>query len=484
MSYKGWFLFLFSGFLFSQIQGSQNDQFSSFVEYDQTDEELLKASQSVYDLFTAINHYTREEQFDLIFTIGDWIDQNDFDSAAFALITLNEKLETEKYDSIINPAVNYQIGQLYMNTGQFAKAEEKITESVAGSHILKDSLFLMHSYLMLANISLKLKHPEDVNRYLFKYAIYDRADSLIQRYYVTRMGYELLLEDFEAAAKTAKKVNVDQLQRSFYIGTFLLNSRILAIHEENFELDHLLMDSLNTMNTDGSLLISRIKNSHFNSLRRSNVYQASDYLDIVLKMPDYGITISKEAISNGVVLYSSCLYQSLSQKRRRNKYIIVGCLTLIIVGITSLIIKRNQRIKSLELENEETVSVSGILLSQYNEYFNSIDEILSKNETNAIQKIKFEREQFKRLEKNIKDAEIHSKFLSPQLVNKLTQINQDINVNDIKLASLILLQMDNFEIAHILSISADATRKRKQRLKSKLRVENEEELLSLLLSLK
>lgn len=471
-------------FIVTSLGKAKSDQFTDFLEFDQDNEELLTASQNVYLLFEEIHQYNRTERIDLIYQIGRWIDQNDFDSAAFALVTLNEILETEKYDSVLHPVVNYQIGQLYLNTGQFLKAEERITQSVAGSFLLKDSVYLSHSYLLLANINLKLNQPYEVDRFLRQYLKYDRKAALQQEYKVTLLGYQLLTQSYDEAEVTVNEIDLSQIQKTYYIGSYLLFARIVAVYRNDNQLDQRLADSLNFYTTTGSLLIARIKNAHFDSFKRNQLTNPSDYLNIVLDMPDYGITISKEAIHNGVVMYSACLFQYLSQKRRRNKYIIVSVLVLIIGIIGFIITLRNRRIKSLETENKETISVSNILLSQYNGYFNQINEIILDDPSNAVQKIKFEQDKFKRQEKQIKKAVKQSHFLSPQLVNSLMKLNEEINVNDIKLASLILMQLDNHEIAAILGISPDATRKRKQRLKNKLNVENEEQLLALLIRMK
>lgn len=200
----------------------------------------------------------------------------------------------------------------------------------------------------------------------------------------------------------------------------------------------------------------------------------------------------------------------LKQQKERNTLISIGIISVIVVGLIFLLIlirqeqlKRRKDKRILEykaslakekLRNaEESVRQLIKSIGDKNSFINELrNEVEKLNETNGDEKSQNEKQEFLLKLQDFtlltEDDWIGFKRmfekLHPEFFNTLIKQHSTLTNAEIRLAALIRLNLSNPEMANTLGISPDSVRKTNLRLRKKLDMETQEELLEYVFSLK
>ena len=82
------------------------------------------------------------------------------------------------------------------------------------------------------------------------------------------------------------------------------------------------------------------------------------------------------------------------------------------------------------------------------------------------------------VEQNWEDFKIYFERVNTDFFKRIHEKYPNLTSNDLRLMAFLLLEFNSKEISQILNISPDSVRKRKQRLKVKLQLPNNQNLLN------
>ena len=142
--------------------------------------------------------------------------------------------------------------------------------------------------------------------------------------------------------------------------------------------------------------------------------------------------------------------------------------------------------QELKLKNKQLTS-HALNMLQKNEllsvFLESLDNVIKIAKGEVVQQLNQIKRQVKRLltsEKDWNTFKIYFEQVNKGFLDKLKEINPKLTTNDIRLTTLIKLNMTNKEIASILSINHQSVKNAQYRLKSKLALGKNENLKSFL----
>lgn len=301
------FKLIFSTLLFVCFSPSIIAQikFSEALSKTKSKDDLRFSSQKIFQIYVDYNTFSKVKQDSLLTQLDHWLTYNDIDTASLALLCLNHKLNTIQYDSVINPTVNYAFAKLYFKTGNSALAKEKMIESLAGWFLIKDSTRIQQCYLALAGICIRTEEFEEAKRYANRYQSFDSDYKNSSSFQIVQLALALIDHNYIEANTIQKSIEFNQLENPIEIGTYFLFSRILAIANNNYALDDKLNNQLMNFKGKGTLFIAKVKNTRINFLRRNNTRDMNHYIEVVTRMPDYGLLISRDAMNIGTAFYSA-----------------------------------------------------------------------------------------------------------------------------------------------------------------------------------
>jgi DNA-binding NarL/FixJ family response regulator len=110
-------------------------------------------------------------------------------------------------------------------------------------------------------------------------------------------------------------------------------------------------------------------------------------------------------------------------------------------------------------------------------FYNSLSEMSHMITGEAKSKVTILKKQIKNLltsEKDWNTFKIYFEQVNKDFLSKLKEINPELTSNDIRLATLMKLNMTNKEIASILNINYQSVKNAQYRLKNKLNLDNED----------
>lgn len=138
--------------------------------------------------------------------------------------------------------------------------------------------------------------------------------------------------------------------------------------------------------------------------------------------------------------------------------------------------------KDIELKNEELFR-RVIFQNTKTELLEEIIGAITKNESGSMQNIHTLINQLKiHLKNDIKWTDIYETH-NFSFIEELRKLHPYLNTNDIRFIHFLKQDLSNKEISILLNISPDACRKRKERLRKKLKLENEISLLDYMKSI-
>ena len=194
--------------------------------------------------------------------------------------------------------------------------------------------------------------------------------------------------------------------------------------------------------------------------------QEKAYLSFIVKQKDI------------IVKQRDELTESINSKKKENKWLLIALFIVFSTTLVALVIGYRKR-KKISEEND-------VLIQQLNHYKGVLKKESIKNETlikTISPKIKeqplLSDQLIHLVTKNDWPNFMTSFELSfPGLLSKISEQSSRINQNDLKVCALIKLQLKNKEIADKLNITEDAVKKAKQRIRKKLNLSTNQEVIS------
>ena len=138
--------------------------------------------------------------------------------------------------------------------------------------------------------------------------------------------------------------------------------------------------------------------------------------------------------------------------------------------------------KQLELKNRQLTSHAlnmiqkNLLLTNLSDNITDIIHEAESHTKSQLKRLKKEVHYYLNSEKDWDTFKMYFEQINRDFTKKLKQINPDLTQNDIRLATLLKLNMTNKEISSILNITYQSVRNAQHRLKNKLGLDNHTEL--------
>ena len=138
--------------------------------------------------------------------------------------------------------------------------------------------------------------------------------------------------------------------------------------------------------------------------------------------------------------------------------------------------------QQLELKNRQLTSHAlnmiqkNLLLTNLSDNITDIIHEAENNTKSKLKRLKKDVHHYLNSEKDWDTFKMYFEQINKDFTKKLKQINPDLTQNDIRLATLLKLNMTNKEISSILNITYQSVRNAQHRLKTKLGLDNHTEL--------
>ena len=94
-----------------------------------------------------------------------------------------------------------------------------------------------------------------------------------------------------------------------------------------------------------------------------------------------------------------------------------------------------------------------------------------------MQQLKHQLQRDSNIEQNWEDFRLYFERVHADFFKKLHIAHPNLTSSDLRLTAFVILQLNAKEIAQILNITPDSVRKRKQRMREKMNLTKEEDLL-------
>lgn len=459
--------------------------FSDLIDRDQKDKELVKKSKDLLNLYQHFILGPNTDKKEILVEIRKWTDQFHYDTAAFALITLNEQLEELPYDSSFNPFVNYEIGYLQLRLNNLKEAKKNISKGIAGSIILNDSISIYEHYITLTEIYTKERKFNMAQSSLNKALEYQTIDTVNIKAQILQASIYSFTHQFKRSAEMVSQIDLNQLENNKLTGFLYLIGKLNAIALHHKKEDQLFSNLIDQMPNIDAAISPKIKNQKLIVLTKQNEPNLNLYIDAILSTPEYSQMYYDRMSSISTLMYSVVYNANLKKGKNYHTLLIIIIIALLVIGGTAFYFCN--KIKCIQIKHPSHFSKYELNTQELNRLITLESTIHTLREQNMMTDqtqwlINFRKEMIKydaslTLLRECTDL---YELINPKLIAKLLQKHRDLTVNDIKLASLFISNLETKEISQILNISAEATRKRKQRLKTKLNIETDEELLTLL----
>lgn len=147
-----------------------------------------------------------------------------------------------------------------------------------------------------------------------------------------------------------------------------------------------------------------------------------------------------------------------------------------------------QRLKQELTFKDRELATKALHLVNKNETFASIHKLLTTIELHENTPGKSQIDKVKKIirENGSVDREweafkLHFEEVHPQFFTRLRENYPSLQANDLRLSAYLLIDLNAKEIAHIFNISPESVRKKKQRLREKLDLKNDEDIKTLLI---
>lgn len=387
-----------------------------------------------------------------------------------------------------------KIGVVMMDKNQLYDAKEYLTNALDLHTTGNFTYGIAEAHNKLGRLYLELNQPEQADYHLRKAIVLskkiDDADGVIST--LILFGRQLRIQrDYEAA-----EAHLDiALQRATEKN--LLKYRLEALDEyrklkkqegktaealEYYEAYNIVRDSL--YDIDKAKQLAAIEFG--NELGRKNEEIER------LNQKEAGDSILRWILSASILIISALSFFLIRSLRQKNKS---QSATLASTGLMAQTAIEHERSKQAELEEElhfknKELTSYAINFVQKNELLalleGKIKELRSltpQKQEKAIHEVEKIIRSHKNLDKDWEDFKIHFEQVHGNFLVNLKDRYPHLSSNDLKLAALARLNMNIKETANILGISPDSVKTARYRLRKKLEMEQDADLISFLVEI-
>lgn len=392
--------------------------------------------------------------------VRKWTDNNDFDTCTFALKIINQYYNELPFDSINSMNINYENADLLVNIGDLQGAGLYMSKAIASAILAEDSVKAAEYFITVAELNLRnfdFRRAQENLMYAASYSplIVTSAEyQLLQTILATQKG------ELEKGLNHLLSIDPNEFSSPRLYALYSLYGRYLAIETQQLKIDSTFNLLLTGPETEYVLIIANTKNSYINSMLATQRFNGPEAQRIILGSPAYIKEYTQAKATNGEYMYLTAKFWRT--KRRQAAYLFASIFFLVLVILISIY---------LQVHSKKTGKKN--YMGFLNHQLETIYDLAGHEENFGQLQIRL-----KELKQSINTLQTHEnqyQLVSDKLMSKL-KTYEGVNQNDLKLISLILMQLDIREMADALHITPDAVRKRKRRLKSKLGMEHDLEL--------
>ncbi len=379
---------------------------------------------------------------------------------------LIEKKDLNKAESILQEALNIYdqnknikglveannlLTKLHIAKGEYELAGCYIEESIVNSQIINDSHALIGNLLLF---------------------------SKLQR---NKKSYEVAEQHLDIALKLAEKKNLRKLKLDTYEELQSLKKEEGKFQEsiEYFEEYIALKDSIYDTNKSKQLAELEFQDT---------LQEKDDQLEFMyLEKKDFQIIQWVLGIGLFVIsVLSFLLIRSLRLKHKKQLLLHESNQRINKSELENQLLKQKELEQQLHFKNKELTSYA-LNFIQKNEFLEKLQGIIkeikrtsAKTRTLALDQLESIVKQQQNLDKNWNDFKIHFEQVHTDFLKNLKNQFPNLSANDLKVAALTRLNLTIKETSGILGISPESVKTARYRLRKKLDLEREDDLLSFL----
>ncbi len=268
----------------------------------------------------------------------------------------------------------------------------------------------------------------------------------------------------------------------------------------------LLSKEQNLQNEEEIALELKIK--VLNKLELSNEIEST--LEEILKNKDYRYTIQISQLLAGLESKNEILIKKAEikdEKEKNSRIVFISIIVILILGFASayflsrkvyldkqmIIVNQNEKIAKSELEHKkrELAAISTNIVQENEQVSNILKDLKYYS---SLLKSEKDRNSFSPLIKSInrilsekRKEDLYSDQFNaayPGYLEYLTRTYTDLTTSDLKLCTFLRMNLNTKEIAEIMGLSVRSVESRRYRLRKKINLSKDEDLVSNLISLK
>ncbi|NER16262.1 tetratricopeptide repeat protein [Spongiivirga citrea] len=346
---------------------------------------------------------------------------------------------------------NNLLAKLHINKGEYELAGCYIEESIINSQIIKDNNALIGNLLLF---------------------------SKLQR---NKKKYEVAEQHLTIALKLAEKKNLRKLKLDTYEELQSIKKEEGKFQEsiEYFEEYVALKDSIYDTNKSKQLAEFEFQDT---------IKKKDDELEFMyLEKKDFQIIQWILGIGLFIItLLGLLLTRSLRIKNKKQLLLHESNQRINQSEIENQLLKQKELEQQLHFKNKELTSYA-LNFIQKNEFLEKLQNIIkeikltsAKTKVLALDQLENIVKQQQNLDKNWNDFKIHFEQVHTDFLKKLKHEFPNLSANDLKVAALTRLNLTIKECSGILGISPESVKTARYRLRKKLDLEREDDLLSFL----
>jgi len=417
--------------------------------------------------------------------------QSDFKNALstyFKALKFSEELE----DYYLPAGILKNIGITYSESGDYIEAIKYSLQSLDKYIQSKDTASMASIYVTIGNIHIKSKEYKEAFEYYNK-SLNIKNERLTQRHfsglYLDLASAYVEIKDYDNAAIYIQKAQqsvdkvgllVDKRNLEYLLSKFYEQNNQIDKSFEHYKKATALNDSVFNENKAKQITAMKIKYEVDEKERELEVAKSEQ------KIAEYKNYIFIAVIIFVAVISILLINRQISKRERQKE----------IYQIRQKLVHAELERKKLEKETlETTLKLNLEKLNSYN--------TLVKEKTLLVEKMGEQIEEFKNKKVQQLDARTIlstiEEYIDPQkyweefitsfnlmhknFFNELTKTYPDLTQNELRLCTLIKCNLGNKEIANILNITSDSVKKSKTRLRKKLNLDADDNLIKHILDL-
>ena len=382
------------------------------------------------------------------------------------------------------------LGIIYDNLADYQKALEYYQRCVELNERNGDLSALAINYLNIGYSLILAGDLDQAKTYLdksYKLAMENGFQRLLAYIYNNFSNYYFLLNDFPKAIDFGKKAEMVAMEQVNLLGEKLALIRLKEAYFESkdflnaylcSEKINVLSDSINKYNKLKELDLLEMRHAYETEKRQQQLQ--SDLLKADIRRKELSILLIIVGAGLAILLFVFIYFNQHNRIRRKN---LEQKATLL--EKEKLTQQLEFKSRDLEFKNKE-LTTNVMYLLKKNEFIASISNKLKKTNTNPDEnKLDLINNIISELDRSISednwtDFEVRFQEVHVGYYNKLSTLFPDLTPNELRLCAFLRLNMTSKEIAKITYQSADSLKTARYRLRKKLGMDRNENLVAFL----